>query len=92
MLKMGSDDNKGLVLSTNDIASGKFTYSSLGMPRVLPPGKADEDWLLWLHARDDTLADDVVKLSTGRIIFGTILCPNVVDKCTSIDIVSKCSR
>jgi hypothetical protein len=72
MLKMVTDDNLGLVLSTNDIATGKFTYSSLGMPRVLPPGKPDEDWLLWLHARDDTLADDVVKLSTGRILFGNI--------------------
>ena len=41
------------------------------MPRVLPPGQAGEDWLLWFHARDDGLADDVVKLSTGRILFAS---------------------
>lgn len=72
-LKTVSDSNQGLLLSTNDIATAKYTYSNLGMPRVLPPGKEDEDWLLWLHARDSNIiSDDVVQLSTGRILFGNV--------------------
>ena len=58
-------------MTVDDIASNGRSYLNLGMPRVLPPGQADEDWLLWFHARDDQLADDVVKLSTGRILFAS---------------------
>ena len=70
-LSMISENNLGLVLTVNDIASKGRSFLNLGMPRVLPPGQAGEDWLLWFHARDDKLADDVVKLSTGRILFAS---------------------
>lgn len=70
-LRMISENNQGLVLTVNEIASKGKSYLNLGMPRVLPPGQAGEDWLLWFHARDDGLADDVVKLSTGRILFAS---------------------
>ena len=70
-LRMAGGNTEGRLLTVNDIASNGRSYLNLGMPRVLPPGKADEDWLLWFHARDDQLADDVVKLSTGRILFAS---------------------
>jgi hypothetical protein len=70
-LNMAGESSQGLVLTVNDIASNGRTYLNLGMPRILPPGQAGEDWLLWFHARDDKLADDVVKLSTGRILFAS---------------------
>lgn len=70
-MKMMSESKDGLVLTVDDIASKGRSYLNLGMPRVLPPGQASEDWLLWFHARDDKLADDVVKLSTGRILFAS---------------------
>ena len=70
-LNMASGNTEGRLLTVDDIASNGRSYLNLGMPRVLPPGKADEDWLLWFHARDDQLADDVVKLSTGRILFAS---------------------
>ena len=71
MLSMSGVTNQGLVLTINDISSPGREYVNLGMPRVLPPGQAGEDWLLWMHARDNKLADDVVKLSTGRILFAS---------------------
>lgn len=71
VMNMISEVNQGLVLTVDDIASNGRSYLNLGMPRVLPPGQAGEDWLLWFHARDDKLADDVVKLSTGRILFAS---------------------
>ena len=70
-MSMINENNQGLVLTVDDIASNGRSYLNLGMPRVLPPGQAGEDWLLWFHARDDKLADDVVKLSTGRILFAS---------------------
>ena len=70
-LNMMSGNTEGRLLTVDDIASDGRSYLNLGMPRVLPPGQADEDWLLWFHARDDQLADDVVKLSTGRILFAS---------------------
>lgn len=70
-VSMSGVNNQGLVLTINDISSPGRDYVNLGMPRVLPPGQAGEDWLLWLHARDNKLADDVVKLSTGRILFAS---------------------
>jgi hypothetical protein len=70
-VSMSGATNQGLVLTINDISSPGRDYVNLGMPRVLPPGQVGEDWLLWLHARDSKLADDVVKLSTGRILFAS---------------------
>ena len=71
IMSMVNENNQGLVLTVDDIASNGRSYLNLGMPRVLPPGQAGEDWLLWFHARDDKLAEDVVKLSTGRILFAS---------------------
>lgn len=70
-ISMSGGINQGLVLKISDISSPGRDYVNLGMPRVLPPGQAGEDWLLWFHARDSKLADDVVKLSTGRILFAS---------------------
>ena len=46
----------------------KFIYSE-GMPKVVPPSNADEDWLLWYQYRDENFAPEIVRLSTGRIAF-----------------------
>jgi hypothetical protein len=44
----------------------------VGMPKVLPPSNdADNQWQLWFHGRDDTFANDIVNLSTGKIYYAT---------------------
>jgi len=44
---------------------------AIDMPRVIPPSTETGDWLLWFQARDSKIAEDVVKLPTGRILFAT---------------------
>ena len=46
---------------------------AIDMPRVIPPSSDDGkgEWLLWFQVRDSKIAEDVVKLSTGRILFAT---------------------
>ena len=36
---------------------------------MIPPSNMNEDWLLWYQVRDDTISENVVKLSSGRILF-----------------------
>ena len=48
-----------------------FAIRALGAPRVLPPGKVGEEWLLWFHGRDTSFKDDVMPSSTGRIYLAT---------------------
>jgi hypothetical protein len=37
----------------------------------IPPQEDGGDWLMWLHARNDNFPDDVISLSTGRILHAT---------------------
>lgn len=59
----------GMVLTTDDVskAFGKKVVS-LGMPRVIIPQNSAEDFLLWFHMRDESIPDNVLSLSTGRIL------------------------
>lgn len=64
----------GLVLQSKDIPTLKGQpFVSLGSPRVLPPGKEGEEWLIWFHGRDAAMSkgDDssiLIKQPTGRIL------------------------
>lgn len=62
-------NNKVITLDKIPLPSG--TATSFGNPKIIPPGKTNMQWLLWHHVRDDKFADDIVKLSTGRVMFAT---------------------
>lgn len=64
----------GLIINAFDVPpittkdGKKSSICSIGMPRVLPPGKPEEEWLLWFHGRDTEMNDNnIIALSTGRI-------------------------
>lgn len=71
--KLHASPQVGITFDINDVTLGnsKGTVCAIDMPRVIPPGKPSDDWLLWFHARDSEMSEDVVKLSTGRILFAT---------------------
>ena len=60
----------GRMLTVQDIASKGRTFANMGMPRVIL-NKENNEWMLWLHARDENFSSDVVNLSTGRILLAT---------------------
>lgn len=64
----------GLMKDTKSVIFGDGTskfVTSIGMPRVMPPGKPTEDWFMWFHVRDSAIESDVLDVSTGRIMFAT---------------------
>jgi len=63
----------GLTISLDSLAAAPKTaqWLAIDMPRVIPPGKPTDDWLLWFQARDTGMDPSVVKLSTGRVLFAT---------------------
>ncbi|RYH32753.1 hypothetical protein EON65_00195 [archaeon] len=67
-----ADSPRGLSWSQADLAiASKLNVLSFGMPRVLAPTKARPEWLLWMQVRDDSINQEVIDVSTGRIIFAT---------------------
>ena len=60
----------GRMLTVQDIASKGRTFANMGMPRVIL-NRENNEWMLWLHARDENFSPDVVNLSTGRILLAT---------------------
>ena len=68
------DSHSGLSLDVNLVTSVDGTprrLQAIDMPRIIPPGKPSDDWLLWFHGRDWNMPDDIAKESTGRIFFAT---------------------
>eukprot|EP01041_Mallomonas_annulata_P002397 gene2397-4649_t len=62
-----STAKSGLLLSPSD-----FDAMSIGMPRVLPPSKEDDNvWQLWFHGRDSSFPGDLVNTCTGKIFYAT---------------------
>lgn len=65
-------DFTSCILHVKDIPliKNKFQPTSIGMPRILA-GANSQEWKLWFQMRDNMIGDNVVKLSTGRIIYAT---------------------
>lgn len=65
--------NLGKVLSLDEVKlkDDKGQALSMGMPKVIAPSSADEDWLLWYHSRDSELSSELIKMSSGRVYFAT---------------------
>ena len=64
----------GRIISISDIPKtikSLKSITSIGNPKVIPPGGLGSEWLLWHHVRDETIDDSVLKLSTGKILFAT---------------------
>jgi len=53
------------------VMGGTRRALAIDMPRVIPPGESGDEWLMWFQARDNEIASDVVKMSTGRVLFAT---------------------
>ena len=67
-----TNKNDGLLFNMEFVSNAlNRNMIGLGMPKVYPPGKEGDEWLLWFHGRDDKFSNDIVKLSTGRIFFAT---------------------
>eukprot|EP01031_Cornospumella_fuschlensis_P030990 gene30990-37453_t len=63
---------KGLSLSQEDLTlNSKLKVRSFGMPRVLAPSEDKPEWSLWLQVRDESISEEVIDISTGRIFFAT---------------------
>ena len=60
----------GRMLTVQDVAANGRTFANMGMPRVIL-NKENNEWMLWIHARDENFSTDVVNLSTGRILHAT---------------------
>lgn len=67
-----TNNNNGIIVSSNDVKDhlDKHVYS-IGMPRVIAPMNDDEEWLMWYHIRDESIGDNVLSLSTGRLVHST---------------------
>ena len=60
------------IITTDQIPSKNGAIiTSFGNPKIIPPGRTNNQWLLWHHVRDDKFSNDIVKLSSGKVVFAT---------------------